>query len=490
MEKVTILGLEISGDGVTNNNFVRIVDKIRSLIANWVPYKLSLPGRINIAKSLMYSQINYLGCFLKFPEEYINTIDGLITGFVKGKLNIAKKRLYLCPKDGGLGLFDIPTFLHAQRCAWIKRCLSLDEQWKVQLYINNYGNVLNCKSCNTSQNTNPILYAISTSYETMYDKFVCTNENFRSALIVDNKKMTRDLESNLYLTKNFFGQAFFSLYASKLYSLKYSDFYTENDAMIPAATIVESTGIPLTVLMIQTLWGVCTVAKTKYSKKELEQRGSVDVRTFIMRSKRGSRRFRLIMSAKSITHTPHNINKFAQNMDIIINGTQSAFLNALWTNNFFNNNTKTFLFKLHNNTLGYNNAVSHFVAGHSPCCTFCDAAGDADINAETGLHLFFECVHVSDIVDGILNRVNGDANFQFSRREYFSTFERRNFSHAKNMMLTIISKLIIKTLWDFKLRFSQPTLDNVWENIHDTVSTLKTNNKKFSKLWEASGLLL
>ncbi len=196
------------------------------------------------------------------------------------------------------------------------------------------------------------------------------------------------------------------------------------------------------------------------------------------------------MSAKSITHTPHNINKFAQNMDIIINGTQSAFLNALWTNNFFNNNTKTFFFKLHNNTLGYNNAVSHFVAGHSPCCTFCDAAGDADVNAETGLHLFFECVHVSDIVDDIFNRVNGDANFQFSRREYFSTFERRNFSHAKNMMLTIISKLIIKTLWDFKLRFSEPTLDNVWENIHDTVSTLKTNNTKFSKLWEASGLLL
>jgi hypothetical protein len=177
-------------------------------------------------------------------------------------------------------------------------------------------------------------------------------------------------------------------------------------------------------------------------------------------------------------------------MDIIINGTQAAFLNALWTNNFFNNNTKTFFFKLHNNTLGYNNAVSHFVAGHSPCCTFCDAAGDADINAETGLHLFFECVHVSGIVDSIFNRVNGVDNFQFSRREYFSTFERRNFSHAKNLMLTIISKLTIKMLWDFKLRFSKPTVDNCWENIHDTVSTLKTKNKKFSKLWEASGLSL
>ncbi len=291
VDKVTVLGLEICRDGVTDNNFVRIVDKIRSIIANWIPYKLSLPGRINIAKSLMYSQINYMGCFLHFPTEYINAIDGLITGYVKGRLNIAKKRLYLCPKDGGLGLFEIPTFLHAQRCAWVKRSLSLDEQWKVQLYINNYGNILNCKSCNTNQNMNPILFVISASYETMYEKFVCTNENFKSAFIVDNKKMTRDLESNLYLTKNFFGLEFFSLHANKLYSLKYSDFYAENGAMIPAATVVESTGVPLTVLMIQTLRGVCNVAKTKYSKKELEQRGSVDVRTFVMRSKRGSKRF-------------------------------------------------------------------------------------------------------------------------------------------------------------------------------------------------------
>ncbi len=97
------------------------------------------------------------------------------------------------------------------------------------------------------------------------------------------------------------------------------------------------------------------------------------------------------------TNTPHNINKFALNMDIIISGSQSTFLNALWTNNFFDNNMKMFLFKLHNNTLGYNNAVAHFVAGHSPCCTFCDAAGDADINPETGLHLFFDCAHVSEL---------------------------------------------------------------------------------------------
>jgi hypothetical protein len=91
-EKVTILGLELDKNGATDLNFSRVVEKIRSIIANWVPYNLSLPGRINIAKSLMYSQMNYLGCFLPFPVEHISAIDSIITTFVKGKINIAKKK--------------------------------------------------------------------------------------------------------------------------------------------------------------------------------------------------------------------------------------------------------------------------------------------------------------------------------------------------------------------------------------------------------------
>jgi hypothetical protein len=272
--------------------------------------------------------------------------------------------------------------------------------------------------------------------------------------------------------------------------LRYSDFYTEDDTIIPAETVINTTGIPLTVLMILTLRGVCSVAKIKYSKKDLDQRVGVDVRTFLLRSKRGSKRIRLVMSQKPILGTPHNINKFANNMDIIITGNQSNFLNSLWTNNFFNNNMKTFLFKLHNNTLGYNNAVAHFVAGHSSCCTFCDAAGDADINAETGLHLFYECAHVSAIVDDTFNRITARENFEYSRREYFTTFERREFSHAKNLVLTIISKFIMKFLWDCKLRFTIPTVELCWEYIHESVSVLRVNNKKFLTLWNSSGLML
>jgi hypothetical protein len=206
-----------------------------------------------------------------------------------------------------------------------------------------------------------------------------------------------------------------------------------------------------------------------------------------MRSKRGSKRFRLLMNQNGCDGIPHNINKFARNMDLIINGAQASLLNSLWTNNIFNNNMKTFLFKLHNNTLGYNSAVAHFVRGHSPECSFCDAVGDGNVNSETGLHLFFDCAHVSLVIKSIFSRVTGIDNFAFSRREFFASFERKEFSYPKNMSLTILSKLIMKTLWDCKLRFSAPNGEVCWDFLKEEITTLKVTNKKFSKIWEQSG---
>ena len=176
-------------------------------------------------------------------------------------------------------------------------------------------------------------------------------------------------------------------------------------------------------------------------------------------------------------------------MDIIVNGSQAAFLNSLWTNNFFNNNMKTFLFKFHNNTLGYNSAVAHFVRGQSPDCTFCNIARDGNIKTETGVHLFYECTYASTVIDSIFSRVTNVDNFAYSRREFFTTFERRDFSFSKNMALTISSKLVIKTLWDCKLRFCLPSVEDCWDLLKDEISVLKSTNKKFSKLWNNTDFL-
>jgi hypothetical protein len=134
---VTILGLKIKGDSYDfSETFEGLCTKMRKIIHQWKRFNLSLPGRINIAKCFLYSQVNYLGCFLKIPNNYIQIMEEIILNFVTGNLKIAKKRIYLKPEEGGLGLFHLKEFLEAQHCQWVKRSKVIDEIWKQKLFLN------------------------------------------------------------------------------------------------------------------------------------------------------------------------------------------------------------------------------------------------------------------------------------------------------------------------------------------------------------------
>jgi hypothetical protein len=238
------------------------------------------------------------------------------------------------------------------------------------------------------------------------------------------------------------------------------------------------------------LRGACSVAKIKYRKKDPLLEKTVDIVTFFLRRKKGSSYISALLYNHVMQEIPHNIGKFASNLDIIISRPQAKFLNKLWTNNIFSNEEKTFFFKLHNNTLDYNSAVAHFVRGHSPLCTFCDIAGSVDQNVENSLHLFSECEHVSGTIERFFQRISRVPEFQISKREFFSTFERREFSFAKNWGLTFIAKLLIKYIWDCRNRQFIPTDESVFECISDKVFFLTSSNNKFLKTWQASGLFL
>jgi hypothetical protein len=181
--------------------------------------------------------------------------------------------------------------------------------------------------------------------------------------------------------------------------------------------------------------------KVKYSKKDIDIQKSRHIETFLYQRKRGSSHLRKILLNIDEQGIPHNKNKFSRNVDIVINGEQSKFLNSLWANNLFTSQEKTFFFKLHNNTLGFNNAVAHFVNGHSPYCTFCDLARSPEQNLETPLHIFFECQSVVNLIENVFKRVTGNENFTFSRREFFASFERRELTHPPYGILKTIDKI-------------------------------------------------
>ena len=205
------------------------------------------------------------------------------------------------------------------------------------------------------------------------------------------------------------------------------------------------------------------------------------------RKAKGCKRYRKKIQGQEESFIPHNIVKFSNNTETIVNYDQSKKLNGIWNRAVFSNSTRTFLFKLHNNTAGYNTAVAHFIPGHSRNCTFCDVMLNPDVEDETPLHLFFACPTSEQFVESIFSWVLGEpANV--SRQEFFVHFNRPD--HRKNEALFIISALIKKYIWDCKQRFTIPNLVNAKTYLREEIKIIRHCSLDANTIFQNSGLML
>jgi hypothetical protein len=134
-ESITLLGMEVK-NGLNNQDeiFLKIREKILGIICFWELFRLSLPGRISVVKTLLLPQLNYLGCILTPSRNLLADLQKTIDGFALKNMRIAENRLYLPPKLGGVGLINLENFLDAQKCSWIvrasKNCI---DNWRYDL---------------------------------------------------------------------------------------------------------------------------------------------------------------------------------------------------------------------------------------------------------------------------------------------------------------------------------------------------------------------
>jgi hypothetical protein len=120
VDNLKILGTTIKGNcDDFDENFKNIDVKVQKQINLWSRFNLSLTGRISIAKTMLYSQLNYNGCFLPLNEDSLLKIENKIVKFVTGKCSIARERVFKSVNEGGLGIFPVLEFLGAQQCSWI-----------------------------------------------------------------------------------------------------------------------------------------------------------------------------------------------------------------------------------------------------------------------------------------------------------------------------------------------------------------------------------
>jgi predicted small secreted protein len=85
--------LDAAGNHIENNGR-SITEKIQKQINFWQRFSLSFPSCVNIAKPMLYSQLNYLGSIIDFEKHWYERWEKLITTYVKGVLNIAKDQFF------------------------------------------------------------------------------------------------------------------------------------------------------------------------------------------------------------------------------------------------------------------------------------------------------------------------------------------------------------------------------------------------------------
>ena len=162
-------------------------------------------------------------------------------------------------------------------------------------------------------------------------------------------------------------------------------------------------------------------------------------------------------------------------------------MNSAWGHNFFDNSMKTFLFKFHNNLLGTNTRVAHFVRNHSRTCTFCDLLRVDEENSESILHLFFTC----NCVETLLTQLSNWLLFQnptryFSRAEFFSGFTME--CNHKNFVLDTVIHYTKKFIWDCKLRYHIPTLDTLKLYLLTELKNCYKISRKFREIYNKCDL--
>jgi hypothetical protein len=357
-----------------------------------------------------------------------------------------------------LGLFRIKPFLAAQCCAWVKRAENFDELWKINLYAKTPGDLHFLRKEMFNKIDDLILYHIADCFELFLQGFTKMDGNFKKSCIFNNQSLTLGLRTKRIFDRSTVGQQFWDANKRNLMNLTF-DKITIDAGMFSIEQLRDTTGLDLSDQLFQDLTRLVSAARTRYGSQTGSGSG---IKSFFQNLKK----FRKYLSEPVQKFIPHNIVKYSDNTETVINYSTACKLNAEWKTHFLSNECRIFSYKLVNNILGYNVVTSHFVPGMDRNCTFCNLIRNPDPEDETALHLFFACRVSETLINNFFQEIVGTT---VSRQEFFGFAKRAN--NHPNVILYYTCLLIKKFLWDCKQRTVLPCSTWLQEYVFSELKT-------------------
>jgi hypothetical protein len=346
-----------------------------------------------------------------------------------------------------LGLFEVKSFLDAQKCGWVLRAKKIPlDNWKIDLTSRLATLDIFFRVATEGINSS-ITKGIIDAYNTFYKKFLGINNNFLRAPIFGNEFFTVTLRTKNCLSINHLDLEWPQVSKNRFYNLTINKL-SSNGNILTKLQVEALMGVRMNRDTYNILTSICSTAKSRYAAEEglLGLTVSQSFRTW----KKGSRRFRTTICNDTKLYVPKNLVKFSSNVEIIINTDCAKKIGNHCFFRSYSNAARTFFVKLYHNVLPYNTALSHFVRGKSRNCTFCDVRNNPEIIDETPLHLFYDCEASSNLLATLFSEMTGGEVTNLSRHEIFCCFNR--YGDKRDLLLSITSKLFLFYLWECKLR--------------------------------------
>ncbi len=417
VDQVKCLGMIINNRAsALESHFDETIVKVWQLIGSWSWFNLSLPGRIAISKTMLVSQIGYIGCIITPTDEQLKVLQSLIDTYVKSSTVIAADRLYLKPAEGGLGLINLTSYIAALQCSWIKRCsLVINDPWRWNLAAGCNFQLDLVRTDNINGTLSPICLNIAKSFSCLQNVYWKLHENCLNAPLVDNcfflrQEPERRRPVRGCVDRNLLGRAFYDNNKEALRNLRMSC-VLRGDRVVSHDLLIRTTGLNFSEACYIHLSTAAAFAKKKYANKNGSNGTSLPLKWLIQQVKKGSKRYRTLLDRyKNEGHDISNlrvVKTFFELLDCPVpEKNRIQAIHGSWNWSFLGNRIRTFCFQFFNNSLSVGTRLNaRYRAGGiviDDRCSFCVKSGINAPGRETFTHLFYDSPQLISIRNLVL----------------------------------------------------------------------------------------
>ena len=483
VNKINLLGMDIDKDlECLNTVHNQTIFKITNLINFWKRFKLSLPGRIGIAKTLLYSQIGYIGCIITPTSKQLKKLEKLVFEFVKGNLNVSYEKIATPAEKGGLGLFKIDEYICALQVSWLKRAdASTRDCWRFDLRKKGNGNLLTVTPGSIDKNVNPILFNLATSWVKFSKCFYSNNSNFRYSFVLNNPIIKRNRVDTGILNEQFLRQQPV-LDFQRFGTMRYCDFYNANGIKSLHEINIEY-NLNINVLTYMKIGSALLNFDNTMGANQILGVAPIGVREFLKKFKKGSKQIRAALgwnrNAKIKMLELPVVRTYSRVTENIFTDEKAIEkLYSQWQSFYVTNNMREFIFKFLNNSLPINTRVSHFVNDHGRGCTFCTCSRQVTVPDETFRHLFFECIHTSSLLEGMQRDFFLDIPLDTDEnRKKFIFGDLAHDKKLDNLFICWIRWTFKFLIWDSRCKKQLSSWNTLKIKIFETVNDILKSSK-------------